>query len=74
MVSNTREQRKVALKEDVKNLLEELWDAEEEEIFYKIFIRETSKGFHKVLYHSKEEFRELSYREDYRTFYNLEKH
>ena len=35
----TRVSRKVSLKEDIKNVLEELWDAEEEELFYNIFSR-----------------------------------
>ena len=35
----TRASKKAALKEDIKHVLEELWDAEEEELFYKIFSR-----------------------------------
>ena len=42
--------RKVSLKEDTKHVLEELWEAEEEESFYKIFTREcvNKKGCRKL--------------------------
>ena len=56
----TREKSKAALKEDVKNLLEELWNAEEGEIFHNFFTRKTSKGTEKVLRYSKEELHKLS--------------
>ena len=52
---STRKSRKAALKEDMKYVLEELWDAEEEEPFYEIFSREcvNAKGTQKSLLHSK---------------------
>ena len=37
---NSRKKRKEALKEDIKHVLEELWDLEEEEPLCKIFTRE----------------------------------
>ena len=51
----TRAERKAALKKDVKNVLEDLWDAEEEEPFYEIFTRECEnrKGRQKESRHSK---------------------
>ena len=51
----TRTSRKESLKEDIKNVLEELWDSEEEEIFYKIFTREcvNAKEMQKILRFSK---------------------
>ena len=55
----TREKRKVALKEDFKHLLENLWEAEEGETFHKIFTRESLKGTYKVLSCSKEELKDL---------------
>ena len=47
----TRTSRKAALKEDIKHVLEELWDAEEEEPLYKIFTIEClgAKIIQKVL-------------------------
>ena len=50
MSTATREQRNVALKHDVKCLLEEMWGAEGEENFCKIFMRETLKGTYEVLH------------------------
>ena len=64
MAAETRSRRNAALKEDVKHLLEELWDAEEDETFYKIFTRGTKKGTHKFVNFSKDELKDLSYRED----------
>ena len=58
----TRSTRNAALKEDVKHLLEELWDADE--IFCKIFTRGTKKGVRKFLNFSKDELKDLSHRED----------
>ena len=45
----SREKRKAALKDDAKNLLEEMWNFEEEETYYKIFTRESTKGMQKFL-------------------------
>ena len=62
----TRESRKLALKEDIKHILEELWIIKEEESLYKIFTRECLKtrDIQKVLRFSKADLNELSYRED----------
>ena len=60
----TRTSRKSALKKDVKCVLEELWDAEEEELFYKIFTIECQKGTQKVLRHSKSDIQDISCRDD----------
>ena len=47
----TSKSRKAALKEDIKHVLEESWDSEEEEPFYKIFTREclNAKGMQKII-------------------------
>ena len=66
---NTRDKRKAALKEDFKYLLKELWDAEEEGPFFKIFTREYEKGIQKVLRHSKADLQDLTHRDDDRTVY-----
>ena len=42
----TRTSSKEALKEDIKNVLEELWGAEEEEPLYKYFTRELMEKKH----------------------------
>ena len=55
--------RKEALKEDVKHVLEELQDAEEEEPFFKIFTRECEKGTKKVMRCSKVDLQDLSHRD-----------
>ena len=47
-----RASKKTALKEDIKNVLEDLWDTEEEEeeLFYKIFSRECiNEKKHKII-------------------------
>ena len=74
MADAARTQMKAALKEDIKLLLEELWDAEEEEALYKIFTRESKKGMQKVLRYSKEDLQVLSYREDDGTVFHFKKH
>ena len=71
---NTRSRRKAALKEDVKHLLEELWDAEEDEMFYKIFTRETKRGVHKFIIFSKDKLKDLSCREDDVFVYHIQLH
>ena len=72
----TRTLKKAALKEGIKNVLEELWDTEEEEPFYKIFSREcmSTKRMQKILRHSKAQLQELSYRDDDHTVYYLQKY
>ena len=59
---NTRIRRKSALKEDVKNLLEELLDIEEDDMFYKIFTRDANRGVHKFINYSKDKLKDLSCR------------
>ena len=56
-----RTSRKEALKEDIKHVLEELWDAEEEDPFCKNFKRKcaNAKGMKKILRHSKAKLQEL---------------
>ena len=71
---NTRSRRKAALKEDVKHLLEELWDVEEDETFYKIFTRETKKGMHKFINFYRDDLKDLSYREDNGSVYHIQLH
>ena len=62
----TRISRKVALKEDINHVLEELWDAEEEEPLYKIFTREClkTKDIPNVVRFSKADPHEISCRYD----------
>ena len=62
----TRTSRKASLKEHIKHVFGELWDAEEEDPFYKIFSREfmNTKGTQKILRHSKAQLQELSCRDD----------
>ena len=52
---------KEALKEDIKHVLEELWDAKEEETLFKIFTREClgAKIIQSMLGYSKVELKEL---------------
>ena len=71
----TRESRKVALKEDIKNILEEPWRIEEEEPLCKIFTGECMKtrDIQKVLRFSKTDLNDISCREDEDTVNFLEK-
>ena len=71
---NTSSEGKTSLKEDVKNVIEELWEAEEEEPFSKIFTRECEKGMKKALRHSKSEIQDLSGGDNDRTVHYLRKH
>ena len=43
----TKEAHKTAIERDAKHILEELWDFESDESFYKMFMRDT-KGEHGV--------------------------
>ena len=47
----TRTSRKEGLKEDIKHVIEDLWEVEEKELFCKIFAREcvNAKGTQKIL-------------------------
>ena len=71
----TREARKIALKEDIKHILEEPWRIEEEEPLYKIFTRECLKtrDTQKVLRVSKTDLNGLAHRDDDNTVLFLEK-
>ena len=60
MTSTAREQRTKARKKYAKHPLEELWEADLYDSFYKIFTRETKKGIIKYLSHSKAQLREFS--------------
>ena len=47
------EQRNQAIKEDIKHLLEEIWDCEPDEPFNKTLSREAKKYVHRVMHNSK---------------------
>ena len=70
----TRSEIKASVKEDINHVLEEMWDAEEEEPFFKIFTRECKKGMQKVLRCSETELQDLSYGDEYLTIYYLQKY
>ena len=55
----------------MKDLLEELWEADPDEPFCKIFTRETKKVIQNLLRYSKAELTEISYREDDGSVNNL---
>ena len=57
----TKTSRKAAFKEEIKHVLEELWDSEEEEPFYKIFTRVfmNAKGTQKIIRDSKTQLKDL---------------
>ena len=71
---NTRSRRKAVLKEDVRHLLEELWDIEEDDMFYKFFTRYTNRGMQQFINCSKDELQDLSYREDDGSIHHLQLH
>ena len=58
----SRKSKKVALKEDIKHILEELWDVETEQPLFKIFTRDClgARRIHSTLGFSKPELKELS--------------
>ena len=62
-----RERAQIALKEDIKHILDKLWKIEEDVTLYKIVTRECLKTreIQKVLLFSKEILNDLSCREDY---------
>ena len=72
----TRAERKAALKEDIKHVLEELWDTEEEEPLYKTFTREClgAKRIQDVLQCSKADIQDLSCRDDEDSVLFLQNH
>ena len=67
-----REKRREETKEDIKNLLREVWDFDPEETFYKIFSRQASKGIQDAIDLSKEELKDLTWRENNRDVSKLE--
>ena len=72
----TRKSREIALKEDIKHIIEELWDLEEEKPLYKIFTRGClgANKIQDVLQCSKEELKDLSYRDNDDSVLYLQKH
>ena len=59
-MSTARAQRKFIIKEDAKHVLEELWGYHPEDIFYKIFERETKcRGVYDILVLSAEDILHL---------------
>ena len=70
----TRSTRNAALKEDVKYLLEELWGIEEDDMFYKIFTKDAKRGAHKFINFTKDELKDLSYREDDGSVHHIQLH
>ena len=59
-----RERRRIANKEDVKHVLEELWDFNLDENLCKMFSREYYKGAQLFLDLTKEDMKKLAWRED----------
>ena len=54
--------QKIKWKEDAEHILDNLWDAEEEDALCKMFLEQASKGGTlSFLSHPKEELQELSY-------------
>ena len=59
-----REKRREETKEDINHVLEEVWDFDPEENFYKIFPRKERKGIQDATDLSKEELKDLTWREN----------
>ena len=73
--SITRSEKRIIEKEDAVHILDNLWDADEEDALYKIFLKQASKqGMLEFLLHSKEELQELSYVELDESELQLQKH
>ena len=63
--SLTRAERKAIIDEDVKHVLEELWGYEPDDVFYKVFKRESKTGgVDDILALSKKDILELFCRDD----------
>ena len=60
----SRENRRKANEEDIKHVLEELWDFKPEDIFYKIVSREARKGIGGFFYLTKDELLSLTWKDD----------
>ena len=66
MASATRSnkaERAQATQEDAKHLLEEVWDYDPQDTFYKIFKREARKGMNVIVNLEKKDLEELSWKE-----------
>ena len=61
---SNRDKRSAENQEDIKHILEEVWDFDPDETFYKIFSRESKKGAQSVIDMSKEELKDLNLREN----------
>ena len=62
-IQNNRQRWRVQNKEDIVNLLEEVWCIEPEDIFYKIFNKIAIRGIDTVLKISKEDLESLTWKE-----------
>ena len=73
---STRKVREKSLKEDIKHILEELWDLAEEKTLYKVFTIECleTNNIQDVLQHSKTELKDLSCKDDDDYVLYLQKH
>ena len=67
-----REKRRVETKEDIRHLLEEIYDFDPEETFYKIFSKQAIKGIQDSMNLSKEELKNHTWIEDNSDFSKLE--
>ena len=66
MASTTRSkkaERTQATQEDIKHLLEEVWDCDTQDTFYKTFAREAKKGTNLIVNLEKKDLEELSWKE-----------
>ena len=72
--ATSRDQRNQAIKEDIKHLLEEIWDCDLDEPFREAFSREANKSIHRILHKSRVELVELIYQEDNDALYKLKSH
>ena len=60
---SNREERRAETKEDIKHLLEEVWDFCSEENFYKILSRAATKGIQDSIILTKEQLETLTWKE-----------
>ena len=67
MASATRSkkaERAQAIQEDIKHLLEEVWDYDPQDTFYKIFKREARKGALIIINLEKEDLEKIFWKDD----------
>ena len=57
-------ERAQAIQEDIKHLLEEVWDYGPKDTFYKIFKREARKGINIIVILEKEDLEKISWKEN----------